>query len=119
MATLNVTNITRAGVDVAGVAPTAVTGDEWANTGRELLLVKNGSGAPINVTLDLKGTIDAGAPGGGLAITDKVVPVAAGETAAIGPFPPGIYNDKTTGRAKAICSAVVTVTIKALKLPSL
>lgn len=116
MATLTVTEITRAGVDVVGVAPTAVTGDEWLNTGRELIEIKNGSGAPITVTLDIKGTIDAGA--GGLAITDRSVTIAAGVTKAMGPFPPGIYNDSATGRAKAICSAVVTVTIKALKLPS-
>jgi hypothetical protein len=112
MATLTVTEISRDGVDVAGVTPTAGTGDEWANTGRELILVANASGGSINVTLDLKGTID------GLAITDRVVAVGAGVTKAIGPFPTGIYNDSSTGRAKATCSATSSITIKALKLPS-
>lgn len=111
MATLTVTDISRDGVDVVGATPGG-SGDEWANTGRELILVKNASGGSLNVTLDLKGTID------GLAITDKVIAVADGVTKAFGPFPKGLYNDPTTGLAKATCSVTSGVTIKALKLPS-
>lgn len=111
MATLTVVDITRSGVDVVGATP-GVSGDEWANTGREFIEVKNASGGSINVTLDLKGTID------GLAITDKVIAVGDGVTKAIGPFPKGIYNDSATGLAKATCSVTSGVTIKALKLPS-
>jgi hypothetical protein len=112
MATLTVTDISRAGVSVAGATPTATTGDEWLNTGREFIEIKNGSGGDITVTLDIKGTVD------GLTITDRTVSVAAGATKAIGPFPVGMYNDSNTGRAKATCSAVSSITIKALKLPT-
>lgn len=111
MATLVVVEVSRAGVDVAGVVPGGA-GDEWPNTGRELIQVSNASGGSVNVTLDLKGTVD------GLAITDKVVAVGDGVTKAIGPFPPGWYNDPATGLAKATCSVTSGVTIKALKLPS-
>lgn len=112
MATLTVTTVTRAGHDVAGVAATAgAGGDEFANTGQEFLEVKNGSGAPITVTLDIKSTVD------GAAVTDPTVTVAAGVTKIIGPFPPSIYNDSGTGRAKVTYSDVTTVTVKALKCP--
>lgn len=110
MATLTVATVTRAGVDVVGSAATASTGDEWANTGAEFIEVKNASVASVNVTLDIKATLD------GAAVTDPVVVVGAGVTKIIGPFPPGVYTDSTTGRAKATCSDVTTVTIKALKL---
>ncbi len=109
MATLTVATVTRAGVDVVGAAATVTVGDEWANTGYEFLEVKNGSGAPITVTLDIKTAPD------GLAVTDPTVSVGAGVTKIIGPFPPGIYNDETTGRAKATCSSVTSVTVKVLK----
>lgn len=108
MATLTATTITRSGVDVAGVTPTASTGDNWANTGYELVEIKNGSGGSINVTLDITAAPD------GLAVTDPVVAVAAGATKIIGPFPPGIYNDGN-GLAKVTCSSVSSVTIKVLK----
>jgi hypothetical protein len=111
MATLTVVDITRAGVDVAGVAPPPVTGDEWANTGRELLLVKNGSGAPINVTLDLKGTID------GLAITDKVVRGRRRRDEGDRPVPPGLYNDDHRPREGDLLGDAV-VTVKVLRLPA-
>lgn len=109
MATLTVVNVTRAGVDVVGVAADAA-GDEFANTGQEFVEIKNGSGAGITATLDIKSTVD------GAAVTDPTVSIAAGQTKIIGPFPPAYYTDSTTGRAKVTCSAVTSVTIKALKL---
>lgn len=109
MATLTVATLSRAGVDIVGVTP-AAAGDEFANTGQELVLIYNGSGAPITVTLDIKPTLD------GNAITDRTVTVGAGVTKAIGPFPTGIYNDPDTGRAKISTSAQTSVTIKAIKM---
>lgn len=108
MAILTVAAVSRAGVDAAGAAAD-VAGDSFPNTGAEFLLVKNGDAAPINVTLDIKATLD------GAAVTDPVVAVAAGATMLIGPFPRGIYND-ANGRVSVGYSAVTTVTVKALKL---
>jgi hypothetical protein len=108
MATLTAATVSRTGVDVAGAAAD-VAGDEWANTGYEFVEVKNGSGSSINVTLDIQATLD------GAAVTDPVVAVAAGATKIIGPFPKGIYNNSTTGRARIAYSAVTSVTTKVLK----
>lgn len=109
MATLTVSNVSISGLDIVGVAA-AAGGDEWANTGREYILIKNGGGSPITATLDIKATVDD------LAVTDPTVSVAAGATMIVGPFPPGIYNDATTGRAKVTYSAVTSVTVKAISL---
>lgn len=102
--------VTRAGVDVVGAAADA-TGDEWINTGQEFVEVKNGSGGSINVTLNIKATLD------GAAAVNPVVAVGAGVTKIIGPFPKGIYNDSVTGRAKITYSAVTSVTTKVLTCP--
>ena len=109
MATLTVVDIARTGVDVAGVTPGG-SGDEFANDGKTFVEVKNGSGSPITVTLDIKQTVD------GAAVTDPTVTVADGITKAIGPFITGIYNDSSTGRAKVTCSATSSVTIKVLRV---
>lgn len=112
MATLTVTSpISRDGVAAAPVAATAGGGgDEFANDGRTYLEVTNGGGSPITVTLDIKPTVDGGA------VTDRTVAVAAGARKRIGPFPPKLYNDSTTGRAKVTYSGVTSVTVEAFKV---
>lgn len=109
MATLTVSNVSISGLNIAGTAA-AAGGDEWANTGREYIAIKNGGGSPITATLDVKATVDD------LTVTDPTVSIGAGETHVIGPFPPGTYNDSTTGRAKVTYSGVSSVTIKAFRL---
>lgn len=109
MALLTATTVTRAGHDVAGVAADAA-GDEWANTGQEFVEVNNGSGGSINVTLNIRATLD------GAAAVNPVVAIAAGVRKIIGPFPTALYND-ANGRAKVSYSAVTTVTTKVLKCP--
>ena len=49
-------------------------GDTFAGTGKETLIVANGSGAPINVTLASFKSVN------GLAVPSRVVAVAAGAT---------------------------------------
>jgi hypothetical protein len=113
MALLTVTTVSRSGVqlDSTLTAATATTGDTFVNTGLEYLAVVNGSGSPINVTIPLPPTPD------GLAVTSRVVAVAAGKTELIGPFPTGQYND-STGVVKATCSSVTSVTLGAFKFPA-
>lgn len=110
MATLAVTPISRAGLDVTGVAADAALSDEFPNTGFEFVEIKNGGGAPITVTLDIKPTLD------GAAVVDPTVSISNGVTKIIGPFPPAFYNDSTTQRAKVSYSAVTSVTIKVFKI---
>ena len=109
MAILTVAAVTRAGVDVAGVAADAA-GDEWANDGKQFVEVNNGSAGSINVTLNIRATVD------GAAAVNPVVAIAAGARKIIGPFPTGVYND-SNGRAKISYSAVATITTKVLNCP--
>lgn len=109
MATLTATAISRSGVDIAG-ASADVAGDEVANTGKEIVLIKNGSGGSITVTLDIEATVDSAAA------VDPTVTIADGITKAIGPFPTGIYNNSSTGRVSWTYSAVTSVTVKVLQL---
>jgi hypothetical protein len=111
---LTVSKIVMGGVASNPTAATATDGDAFPNTGREYLEVANGSGAPIIVTLDVQRTTDSD----GATVTDPTVTVAAGATKRIGPFNPATYND-ANGRVKATCSAVATVTVEAVQLPSL
>lgn len=76
----------------ANVIPFAAAtggGDEFANTGRELLLVRhtNAGGAAVTLTIATQAAPD------GLAVADKTVTIDPGEDHALGPWPTSIYND--------------------------
>lgn len=107
-AVLTSTTVTRAGIDVVGVAA-AAGGDSFANTGKEFIEVKNGGAGAITVTLDVQTTLD------GMAITDPTVSIAAGATKIIGPFPTHIFNDSNS-RVNVTYSAVTSVTVKVLTI---
>lgn len=62
-------------------------GDKFANTGKEYVIVRNGSGSPVTLTVTTPATND------GLAIADRTIEVAAGATHFLGPWPTGLYND--------------------------
>lgn len=110
MALLAITQINRAGVlsSVAGAAATATTGDTFPNDGNTVLEVNNGSASPINVTITPTATVDGQIP------ASKVIAVPATTRALIGPFAPSLYND-TNSLVTFVCSAVATVTVKALR----
>lgn len=110
MAQLVITPINRLGVlsTTAGVAATATTGDTFPNDGNTFIEVLNGSGASINVTITPVRTVDGQIPAA------KVIAVAAAARAMIGPFATADYND-TNGLVTFVCSAVTTVTAKALR----
>ena len=112
MANLTVVPCTRAGATFTLVSATAPAsgGDEFVNTGKEVLWVANGSVAPINVTLDIESTVD------GAAATDPVVVVTNGTTKIIGPFPTAIYNNSATGRVSFTVSLETTITVGVMQL---
>jgi hypothetical protein len=94
----------------SGLAPTfaaASAGGDTAPIGSDFyLVVRNGGGAPITVTVVTPGTIK------GLAIADTALSVpAAGEG-----FIPldSIYRNPNTGRADITYSAVTSVTVGVL-----
>lgn len=84
-------------------------GDEYLNTGKEMLVVDNASGGSINVTFVAK----KGCSNGGV-LHDKVVAVAAGAREFLPPVSTEFYNDPDTGRVQVTFSSVVTVTVGVL-----
>lgn len=98
---------------VAALAAANVDGHSIPGGGGVRLLVKNGGGSSINVTIQTPATQ------GGLAVADQVVAVGAGVQKAIGPFDSRLY-DRPSGAADAgkvyvDFSDVTTVTILAME----
>lgn len=108
MSNLTVTGVSRAGVAAAPVAANG-GGDTFDNTGKEIVEVVNGGGAPITVSFDIKETVDGGT------VTDQSGTVAAGARKRFGPFPPRWYNDPVTGRVSIGYSGVSSVTVEVFK----
>lgn len=110
MATLATQSVTRAGV-VPAYAAAAGGGDKFTPDSCTYLHVKNGSGAPINVTIVTPNTVF------GDAIADRVVAVGATSEAVIGPFPAQHFaNSADSGLAAITYSGVTSLTIGAFRL---
>ena len=106
MAQLAVQQLTQAGQTVT-TAAAAAGGDQFVNTGHEILEVMNASASPITVTIHQQMPCDLG----GVSPThDLVVSVAAGATDLIGPIDVGHYND-ASGNVHVAYSAVTSVTV--------
>lgn len=91
------------GNDLAGVAA-AGGGDSFANTGKEFVVIKNGSGSPITLTVATPGTVD-----GDLAIADRTATIGAGETRAVGPFPVSTYGETVNLTYSGVTSLTVSI----------
>lgn len=100
--------IVRTGLESVGQAAVA-DGNKFSNDGRMFLRVLNEDASSINVTIQTPVTVD------GLAVTDLVVAVPAGEARDIGPFPPAIYN-QTDGMVYVDYSAVTDITVTLFRL---
>lgn len=81
-------------------------GDYFSNDGKTFLVVKNGSGSPVMVTIDSKIKCNQGFD------HDLEISVAASEERWIGPFEVGRF----TGSVVVTYSAVTSVTVGAFKL---
>lgn len=112
MAALAVATAIRGVGNVLDGVAAGAGGDTFINSGQEIFVVKNGSGAGITVTFATPTTID------GLAVSNLDVSVGAGVTRSIGPFPSGWYNDTAQpgGIVSVSYSAVTTVTVAVLKV---
>lgn len=96
-----------------GVVPTAnavAASDTFINDGNTILLVENGSGGSITVTITTTKTIE------GLAVADQAVTIADGTEKAIGPFPKDLYNN-SSGVVTVAYSGTTSVTAKCLRIP--
>lgn len=100
------------GVEMALTAAN-VDGDA-IDSGRVILVVTNGGGAPITVTAVTTATTY------GFEVEDSETVIANGDTAIIGPFEPTVFNQPTgsafPGKVFVNYSAVTSVTRGAFKL---
>lgn len=105
MATLVSAAVSRSGLNLNTLdVPAAGGGDDFVNSGIELLYIKNADASPKTVTIVTPATQDA------LAVADRAVVVPAGNEMLIGPFPTSIYND-ANGKVSLTYSAVTNVTV--------
>lgn len=101
-------------VDIDGGKPTFVAadvaGDNFVNSGKDFLVVKNGGASSINVTIDSVALCSYGFD------HNLVVAVAASGEEWIGPFPKARFNDDT-GKVNISYSGVTSVTVAVVELP--
>jgi hypothetical protein len=111
-------NVTAQAVGAAGLSLTmtgpavAPDGDRVPLGANTFLVVRNGSGAPINVTVDTTLTAD------GLVVPDRVLAVAAGAVGMV-PLDPQLYAQTSgadAGYGYVDYSAVTTVTRAVVRL---
>lgn len=89
----------------AAVTYSAVTAsDDFVNGGNERLHVKNGAGAPINVTVVSPKLCDQGVQ------HNLVIAVPNASDRFIGPFDPTRFNDPVTGKTTVTYSSITTIT---------
>lgn len=109
MAVLTVQDAVNTGLN-ATYASAASGGDEFANTGTEIVHVKNGSGGSVTVTVATTQEVE------GLAVADVSVAIPAGEDRFIGPFRQKTFNasddnvDVTYSSETSVTLAVIKVT---------
>lgn len=82
---------------------TGVGADQYANSGKEVLVVTNGGGASITVTRIAQATCSQGV------LHNDVVTVPAGQTRYLKPVNPSIFCDDN-GMTKLTASASASVT---------
>ncbi|WP_248582600.1 hypothetical protein [Nocardioides sp. InS609-2] len=110
MAQLNFVQAAIAGANPGFVAASA-GGDKVVPNDRGALIVRNGSGASITVTVAVPGNGRFGLPE-----PDVAIAVPAGADRIIGPFP-SVLGDSATDNLVAITySAVTTVTVAPIQI---
>lgn len=108
MATLVAQTMHRSGIEATYDAA-AAGGDDFVNTEKQFIHIKNGSGADITLSIITPGTIDT------CLITNRTVVIPAGEQRIIGLFPAQYYND-ANGKVSLTYSDVTSLFIAILTL---
>jgi hypothetical protein len=112
MATLTQRVVGNLGTDPTYVSA-AAGGDKTVCGSGSFIIVRNGSGASITVTLVTPNSVD-----GDLAVADRTITIAAGADRAIS-LPAALYsNPADSGLAAWTYSAVTTVTVASLRGPA-
>lgn len=112
MATLATQTIRRNGLAPAYVGATG-GGDACTPGAKVFLHAKNGSGAPITVTVDA-----VSIPEPDMQVTDLAVSVPAGGERMIGPIDAPTFAQPSTGLANITYSGVTSLTIGAFDVAS-
>ena len=114
MATLTVQNVDDEGKDLT-LAAASGSGDEWPNSGDEDVIVKNDSGAGVDVTITAQVTDVDDRNLGSLAAQDKTQTVSAnGGVAIFSGLSRKIHND-SSGNAQITYSATTSVEVAVVK----
>lgn len=112
MATKTVQECALTGAEVTFTAATA-GGDDFVNTGSEVLLVKNANASTARtVTVTAIGACSHG-------VLHNLGPVscpAAGAVTQIGPFPKARFNNVTSGKVTWVYSSEADLTIAVVKV---
>lgn len=111
MSLLTTQVIGQAGIQPAYQAATS-GGDSYSPTSNTFLAAKNGSGAPITVTVVTTAAIF------GQPISNIAISVPAGAEVFFGPFDPGEVAQPGTGLGDLTYSAVTSLTVAAMQCPS-
>jgi hypothetical protein len=77
-----------------GTAANVPDGDSFPNGGNTFLVMNNTGASTYTVTIDVESTVD------GLAVTDRVHSLAAGEIKVVKLGPPSIYGNPTVVKAE-------------------
>ena len=107
MAALTPVSPSRAANDFS-FAAAAAGGDTFANTGKEMVLITNGSGSGITLTIATTITVD------GEDVADKEITIGAGETHLLGPWPANLYSDGD-GLVSLAYSLETSITVAVIK----
>lgn len=108
---VTVTAVNRTGSDITILAnaATASDGDNFPNNGKTFLIVTNGAGAPITVTVQTPRTVD------GLAVAEYTNTVTNATTEIFGPFPVDTFN-QADGTVYVDWSSATSITFEAFSL---
>lgn len=117
MAALALQNIVEAGL-APSMASAAGGGDTFANANdeRTILMVTNGGGGSITVTITAQDTSETVPGFGTVSKANGGGSVGAGATKLFGPFPAAAFNN-SSGEVAVTYSGVSSVTVAALRVP--
>lgn len=99
----------------AAAAVDAANGNQFANTGREIIEVTNGAVSSITVTIITNGVHTAG--GVNYAIADLTPTVTNGTSKVFGPFDTSLFND-SSGNVLIDWSSGTSITARVISVPT-
>lgn len=109
MATIAVQTYNESGTDLT-MSSAAGGGDQFVNTGKEVIIIYNGDASGKTVTVTAQTTSFTDSKYGSSVKEDQDVTVSAGGVAIMGPFPRQAFNDGS-GYVQITYSAVTSLEV--------